>query len=340
MARAPGLVSVVVVNWNGIRYLAECLESLRRQAYSSRELIVVDNASTDGSREWLRASAADRLVELERNTGFAGGVNAGIHASRGEFIALLNSDAVATEDWLEMLVEPMSDLAVGMVASKILFYDRRHVIDKAGHLLYPDGLNRGRGAGEADCGQFETPEEALFPDGCAALYRRSMLDDVGLFDEQFFSYGDDAELGLRARWRGWRCRYAPGARVYHRHSSSLGRYSPLKAYLVERNRVWLAVKLFPWPLLAVTPLFTLWRFWWHSRSLVASRGLAGGVAREHSRKDLFLALVRAYGSAAAGLPAVLRKRRAVLQRRKLTNREFYRLLRQFRIPARELALRD
>src|SRR5881397_242927 len=141
MARAPGLVSVVVVNWNGIRYLAECLESLRRQAYPSRELIVVDNASTDGSREWLRASGAFRLVELERNTGFAGGVNAGIHVSRGEFIALLNSDAVAAEDWLDMLVEPMSDPAVGMVASKILFYDRRHVIDKAGHLLYPDGLN-------------------------------------------------------------------------------------------------------------------------------------------------------------------------------------------------------
>jgi GT2 family glycosyltransferase len=340
MSLDAGLVSVIVVNWNGLEYVPECLESVLRQRYGNTELIVVDNASTDGSLEWLRTRASIGLIELQRNTGFAGGVNAGVRSSRGELIALLNSDAVAEPDWLQNLVAETSDPAIGMVASKILFYDRRDVIDKAGHLLYPDGLNRGRGAGETDRGQFDVAGESLFPDGCAALYRRSMLDDVGLFDEQFFAYGDDADLGMRARWRGWLGRYAPGARVYHRHSSSLGKYSPRKAYLVERNRVWLAFKLFPLPLLALTPFLTFWRFCWHARSIVSRRGLAGGVAREHSAARLFSSLIRAYASAAAGLPQILRKRRQVFAARKLSNRDFYRLLRRFRIPARELALRD
>ncbi len=338
----PGLVSVIVVNWNGAAYLADCLDSLRDQSYATNELILVDNDSTDGSKEWLRSNAKGRFkpIELETNTGFAGGVNSGIRASSGEFIALLNNDAAADRDWIKTLVGRMSDPAVGMVASKILFYDKRDIIDKAGHLFYPDGLNRGRGAGELDLGQFDQTPDILFPDGCAALYRRTMLDDIGLFDEQFFSYGDDADLGLRARWRGWQCAYAPGAKVYHRHSSSLGKYSPEKAFLVERNRFWVAVKLLPGPLLLVSPALTLWRFLWHAYSILSRRGLAGGVAREHSAWRLFGSLIRAYISACAGFPETWEKRREIFRRRKIDAGEFYRLLRKYRISARELALRD
>jgi GT2 family glycosyltransferase len=337
-----GFVSVIVVNWNGMACLGECLESALQQSYPSKELVVVDNGSTDGSREWLRKNNLGRflLVELPCNAGFAGGVNAGIRASRGEFAALLNNDAVADSDWLRQLVAMSMDPAVGMVASKILFYEQRNVIDKAGHLLYPDGLNRGRGAGDVDCGQFDEPAEVFFPDGCAALYRRSMLEAVGLFDEQFFAYGDDADLGLRARWQGWRCVYAPGATVYHRHSRSLGKYSPEKAFLVERNRFWVAVKLFPWPLLLISPLLTLWRFFWHVCSMFSGRGLAGGVAREYSAWSLLVAMIRAYVSGFAGIGNILQKRRQIFRARKIGNAEFYRLLRAYRISARELALRD
>ena len=336
-----GLVSVVVVNWNGGAYLGECLASVGRQSYADVELIVVDNGSTDGSREWLQERASGfRLICLDRNRGFAGGVNAGIRAASGEFVALLNNDAIADRDWLRNLIAAVSDPATGMAASKILFYDRRNVIDKAGHLFYPDGLNRGRGAGEIDRGQYDTPAEVLFPDGCAALYRTRLLDEVGLFDEQFFAYGDDADLGLRARWRGWECRYAPQARVYHRHSRSLGKYSPEKAFLVERNRFWVAVKLLPWPLLLLSPVLTLWRFFWHVASMFHTRGLAGGVRREHSAWGLLRALGRAYVSGLAGLGEILRKRRQVFRRRTLSSAEFCRLLRRHRISARDLAMRD
>jgi len=337
-----GLASIIVVNWNGIGCIRDCLQSVLRQTYTPFELIVVDNGSTDGSREWLRANAANnfRLIEFDVNTGFGRGVNAGIRASAGEFVALLNNDASADERWLENMVAAVQHIDTGMVASKILFYDRRDVIDKAGHLLYPDGLNRGRGAGETDTGQYDKDVETLFPDGCAALYRRQMLDDIGLFDEQFFAYGDDAEIGLRGRWRGWRCVYAPAARVYHRHSSSLGKYSPVKAYLVERNRFWVAVKLLPWPALVLSPAYTVWRFFWHAWSIGRRRGLAGGVAREHSAGSLLGALIRAYFSGILGLGPMLRKRREIIGNRAISNSEFLRLMRRYRISARELAIRD
>ncbi len=342
MNPVSGLASIIVVNWNGFGCIRECIQSARRQTYAPVELIVVDNGSTDGSREWLRANAANnfRLVEFDVNTGFGRGVNEGVKTSSGEFIALLNNDAVADERWLESLVVAAGDACTGMVASKSLFYDRRDVIDKAGHLLDPDGLNRGRGAGETDCGQYDDGRETLFPDGCAALYRRQMFEDVGLFDEQFFAYGDDAELGVRGRWRGWRCAYAPAARVYHRHSSSLGKYSPIKAYLVERNRFWVAVKLLPWSALILSPAYTFWRFFWHAWSIGRRRGLAGGVAREHSAGSLLRALIRAYSSGILGLGPILRKRREIIGNRKISNSEFLALMRKYRISARDLAIRD
>ncbi len=341
LQQVSGLASIIVVNWNGIDYVQECVESVLDQTYKPSELIVVDNGSSDGSLDYLRnlPSACVNLIRLPSNRGFAGGTNAGIRASRGEFVALLNNDAVADRHWLENLVDSLSPDA-GMVASKILFYSRRNVIDKTGHLFYPDGLNRGRGAGDQDRGQFDHPGEILFPDGCAALYRRKMLEEIGLFDEQFFAYGDDADLGLRARWRGWKCMYAPGAVVYHRHSSSLGKYSPEKAFLVERNRLWVALKLLPLRLLVLTPGLTLWRLFWHIASLASRRGLAGGVRRHHSAWDLMYAGFRAYVDAIRGLPEILQKRREVMRTRTLSATGFLRLLRRFRVSARELAFRD
>src|SRR5690606_6311819 len=168
--------------------------------------------------------------------------------------ALLNNDAEAARGWLAALVDAMEQTGVvpcGMVASKILLFDDRKRIDKVGHLIYPDGQNRGRGSGEIDAGQYDELGETLWPDGCAALYAADMLRQIGGFDEDFFAYADDAELGLRGRIAGWRAVYAPKAVVYHRGGMTLGRYSAKRLFLIERNRIWLVAKLFPlrmWPL--------------------------------------------------------------------------------------------
>src|SRR4029077_231688 len=128
-------------------------------------------------------------------------------------------------------------------------YEEPRRIDKAGHLIYPDGQNRGRGSGELDAGQYDRVEEVLWPDGCAAMYRRTMLNHIGGFDEDFFAYADDAELGLRARIAGWNCLYVPTAVVRHHRGATLGVRSARRIELIERNRVLLAVKLFPGSLL-------------------------------------------------------------------------------------------
>ncbi len=304
---------------------------------------MVDNGSTDGSWEYLQSewSAKVRLLRNERNLGFTPGVNAGIRHSTSDWIALLNTDAVADRDWLQCMVKEAGDRPeIGMCACKILSATEKGRIDKVGHLLYADGLNGGRGFGQIDRGQYDGTEEVLFPDGCAAMYRRSLFEEIGLFDEQFFAYGDDAELGLRARWFGWKCLYVPGAVVHHSHSVSLGKSSPVKAMLVERNRIWLACKLFPWWLLLLNPYWTLWRYSWHVWSVLHGTGSAGNMVREKSIPVLAKALCKAHISAWRGMPAVWRQRRWIRKNRKIGDREFLALIRRFRISARELALCD
>ncbi len=332
-------VSVIVVNWNRRELLRACLLSLRAQTFGDFEVIVVDNGSEDGSPAMVLAGFPEVvLIRNAENRGFCAGNNQGIRQARGQYVALLNNDAEAEPRWLEELLAGLRAAPdAGMCASKILFYEDRRVIDKVGHLIYPDGQNRGRGCGEPDRGQYEQPEEVLLPDGCAALYDRRVFESAGLFDEDFFAYGDDAELGLRARLAGWRCMYVPTAVVYHHHSSTLGRFSERRLVLVERNRVWLAWKLFPWRLLALNPFYSAVRLGANALAAARGRGEAGHFASERGWWPLTRCLLRAYAEALAGLPAVWRKRRQVRRSRKLSDREFLALLRRFRISARELA---
>src|SRR3972149_8610335 len=242
------LVSVIVLNWNGGGFLEECLNSLANQSYKRFEIIVVDNGSTDGSLELVKKkfSGSVKLIENGRNLGFSGGNNRGIEAAKGSYILLLNNDAVAEKKWIEELIISAEKYPkTGMCASKVLSYDNRNIIDNVGHLIYRDGLNRGKGRLEEDRGQYDNEEEVFFPSGCAALYRKKMLDEIGLFDDEFFAYGDDTDIGIKGRLAGWKCLYVPSAIVFHRYSGSSNPYSELKAFYVERNRVWIAIKYFP-----------------------------------------------------------------------------------------------
>jgi len=331
------LISVVIANWNRRDLLRACLCSLQHQQGVEFETIVVDNGSTDGSPD-LAASLGARVIRNSANRGFCAANNQGIAAAHGDFIALLNNDAEASPHWLGALHRACSSRPdVGMAASKILVYEDPRRIDKAGHLIFPDGQNRGRGAGALDAGQFDSVQEVLWPDGCAAMYRKSMLDAIGGFDEDFFAYGDDAELGLRARIAGWRCLYAPDAIVRHHRGATMGKGSARRLALIERNRVLLAAKLFPWSLLALNPVYYAVR-------------LAAGVAlaRRNSGDTAAFPGIRGKLAIAAGLilgdlgalrllPRILAKRRGIARMRKLSPAETRRLILAHRLPLREVA---
>ncbi len=338
--RRNNTISVVVVNWNRRELLRSCLQSLVSQQGVDFEVIVVDNGSGDGSAAMVEeefAAALVRLIRNEENRGFCAANNQGIAASEAEFVALLNNDAEADPGWLRALREAFDGRPeVGMAASKIVSYEDPRRIDKAGHLIYPDGQNRGRGSGEPDHGQYDEPGEVLWPDGCAAMYRRAMLDQIGGFDEDFFAYADDAELGLRARIAGWKCRYVPGAVVRHHRGATLGIESATRLALIERNRVLLAAKLFPWSLLWLNVPYYLVRLAAGIWAAAKGTGETGRFPGWRGKLRLATALIRGDLAALRMLPRVLRKRRELDRIRKLAPREVRRLILSNRISVKEL----
>lgn len=340
MSGAPA-ASAIVLNYNGHGFVLEAVQSLLDQDLQGIEVVVVDNASTDGSEAEVerRFGSRVRLLRQDRNLGWGGGNNVGIRACLGRHLILLNNDAVAAPGFARALVAAAeADPRIGMVAAKVLAYDRREAIDTTGHLLYPDGLNRGRGRLELDRGQYDGCRDALFPSGAAGLYRRAMLDEIGLFDESFFLYGDDAELGLRGRIAGWDCVFAPNAIAYHHYSRSAGAWSSLKAFHVERNRVFVLLKLFPTPLILASPWHTALRLALQTWGALTGRGAAGRLAEERSVPHLVGVTLKAWASAVVGMPRVLADRRRVLRR--LDTQGFRALIERFRLSARELALKD
>ncbi len=307
------------------------------------EVILVDNGSTDGSVEMAENSFPAggplhlRILRNAFNRGFCAANNQGIAAARGEFVALLNNDAEAESGWLAALLRAFDGRPdVGMAASKILVHEDPRRIDKAGHLIYPDGQNRGRGSGELDRGQYDRVEETLWPDGCAAMYRRAMLDGIGGFDEDLFAYGDDAELGLRARIAGWKCLYMPDAVVRHHRGASLGKSSSRRVMLIERNRVLLAVKLFPWSLLILNPVYFLARLAAGVWAAVRGRGEVGRFAGPEGKARAALGVLWGDLAALPVVPRMLAKRRHLARLRKLTPAEVRRLILENRIPLRTL----
>lgn len=335
--------TAIVLNHNGRGYVEAAVQSLLDQDRPLVEVLVVDNDSRDGSAEELLARFGDRirLLRAPRNLGFGGGNNLGLREARGRYVVLLNNDAEATPSFVrELVAAAEAQPRAGMVAAKVLDHARRDVIDTTGHLLYPDGLNRGRGRLEVDRGQYDGCPTALFPSGAAALYRRAMLEEIGLFDESFFLYGDDAELGLRGRLAGWGCAFAPRAVAYHHYSRSSGPYSSLKAFYVERNRVWVLLKMFPWSLVVLSPAYTAVRLALQAWGVVTGRGAAARLARRRGPLHLAAVTLSAYAAALRGLPRILAERARLRSLRRLDTPSFLRLLDEFRLTAREAALKD
>ena len=316
--------------------LAACVSSLERQTYQNFEVIVVDNSGNNRVRTMHFSFPRLRVIENTSNAGFGTAINQGWRASDTRYVVTLNDDAVAEPGWLAAMVDAADrDPEIGLVACQVRLSENE--LDSAGMLITRDGSTKQRGHGDPPAA-WEKSEDVLMPSGSAALYRREMLDDTGGFADDFFLYCEDSDLGLRARRRGWRCRYVPEAVVYHAFSRTAGRASELKAFLVERNRLYLIVRNFPFRMLLRAFLAAPLRYLWHAAYLLQRRGKAAEFVQAGQKHTVLPAIVlRAHWHAAMRFRTLLAERRQIRQRAYLTDNQFERLLAAHSISLRELA---
>jgi GT2 family glycosyltransferase len=239
-------ITIVIINWNGSKYLVDCLKCLEIQTLPKFSVILVDNGSSDNSIQLVRENFNNvKIIALENNLGFAGGNNIALKKIETKYIALLNNDAMPHSDWLANIVDALENHPeAGFAASKMLFYHKPDQIDRAGDVFTTAGtaLLRGRGKNaDAYC-----QKEYVFG-ACAgaALYRTEMLRDIGLFDEDFFLLYEDVDISFRAQLRGYKCIYVPEAVVYHVGSGSIGDDTPTSVYYSHRNLEWVYIKNMP-----------------------------------------------------------------------------------------------
>jgi len=300
-------ISVIVVNWNGKHFLETCLTALRRQTFREFETILVDNGSTDGSVEYIRAEFPEvNLTSLNENRGFTGGNIAGYERARGELIVLLNNDTEVDPRWLEELHKASREYpSAGSFASKMLLFDERKRIDICGFAMTEAGLTIDLGRGELDGQEWSEPRKVFGACAGAAAYRRSMLEDVGFFDHDFFGTYEDGDLSFRAQLRGHECVFVPGAVVYHRLTATMKSYPARQAFLSQRNIEFVYLKNMPLGLmLRSLPQRVLYEF---------------GGAAYFFKQGAGMAFLRAKLGVIRQLPVVLRKRRQIQRRRTLTN---------------------
>lgn len=306
-------VSVIIVNLNGAPFLKSCLRALGRQADIDFETIVVDNGSSDGSVELLREhfKAVD-LIPLPENLGFCRANNLGIEHSIGRYVALLNNDAEPDTNWLSQLVAALeANPQVGFCASRMLLYRDRDLADACGDFYTVEGIPGKIGHLEpAD--RYDELRETFGACAGAAIYRRSMLNEIGGFDEDFFIVHEDSDLSFRAQLMGYRCLYVPTAIVYHHLSATIGKGSDTAAYYAQRNMEFVFLKNMPLlllvkylPLHLIADLLLFVRYFMHGQARVFLRAKRDALAR---------------------MPKMLQKRRESGRARRVSAAEFDRLL--------------
>jgi GT2 family glycosyltransferase len=312
-------VAVVIPTWNGRRHLEGCLPALFSQTWQDFQAVVVDNGSTDDTLPWLAAAhPAVHAVALGRNSGFARACNEGIRATTAEYVVTLNNDTVPEPEFLAELVSAAEQVPdAGMFAATLWLAGEPRVVDAAGVQVNRLGVAWNALEGRPVSGLPPAPRPVLGPCAGAALYRRSMLDDVGLFDEGYFAYLEDVELAWRAQWAGWHCLWVPGATTWHAHSATGGRDLPLKFWLLGRNRLWTILRHYPRPYL------------WHHLPLIVANELLTG---------LLAAIALRHPAPIQGRLRALRRTRPPCRApRRISPAEAFRLLEPLPSPARQWA---
>lgn len=314
-------IFVVIPNWNGADFIAPCLESLQSQT-QKHTVVVVDNGSVDESVSIINAQFPSvHLIKLLKNTGFSGGVNTGIRFAleqKADYIALFNNDATADLEWLQNLVNILdNDESVGIATGKLLRSDKKH-LDSTGDFYSIVGMPFPRGRNQKDTEQYDMPEEVFSASGGASLYRVSMLEEIGLFDEKFFAYYEDVDISFRAQLAGWKVWYEPKAIAYHHIGATSSKLGGFTRYHATKNFYLLYAKNMPgWLYWKYLPLFTL-----QSVRLCASSILKGGGVAYFKGTLRAIILV----------PYVMNKRIGIQRRRKISIRELDKKLYHHRPP--------
>jgi GT2 family glycosyltransferase len=301
------LFSVVIPHWNGKQHLQTCFDALRRQTYPALEILLVDNASVDGSQEYTRTNYPEvKLIQLDKNYGFTGACNAGFKAAQGEYIALLNNDTEVEPAWAASLVSAFEKHPdAGFVASKMKLFDKRDHLHAAGDFYGVDGWPGNRGAWQKDEGQFDRESYVFSACAGSSAYRRQMLDEIGLLDDSFFFSMEDIDLAWRAQMTGWRCLFVPSAVVYHKVSATGGGVT--SSFYDGRNAIYVLIKNFPAP---------LFRKYW-GRILKKYLGVAW-EALQAWRGEAARARLRGMATGIVRIPWLLGKRRQVQKQRRTT----------------------
>jgi GT2 family glycosyltransferase len=306
-------ISVVIPTYNGMRYIAECLDSLRTQLRKPDEIILVDDGSTDDTLSMVEKSYPEvHCIRLESNRGFAAAVNEGVRRSTGTYVALLNNDTLTDKAWLRELETTLKEqLSVGFCASKMLFADRPDTINSIGVGFTRAGMAGDIGYGQKDGDKFRQSRPVFGACAGAAMYRKAMLDDIGLFDEDFFMWYEDVDLSFRAQLAGYSCAYVPTAVVYHVGGGTASAANNLHLRYCSRNQVLVMVKNLPDPL----------RFRYF-------RGMTI-ICAKHSLKMMLqgkTAVIRGYLAALKDLRRFIKKHRVSSSKSMISSDEIERLL--------------
>jgi GT2 family glycosyltransferase len=307
-------VAAVVVNFNSGDYLRACLRGLSEQSYPLTKIIVIDNCSTDNSLERLEDGFDGEIVKLGQNVGFAKGNNLAAEQAEGcEWLAFVNPDAVPEPRWLEKLLEAAAAQPnCVFVGGCLLQAGNTKRLDGAGDMYHVSGAHWRRGWGQLSTGRYAVVEEVFSPCAAAAICRKDVFLKVGGFDESFFCYAEDIDLGFRMRLLGFNCFYVPDAIAYHVGSATTGCRSDFTVYHGHRNLVWTYFKNMPWPL-----------FWLYlpQHILLNLISLAWFSLRGQAR-----VIFKAKWDALKGLPRILRERKKVQSKRRVSAWELRRVM--------------
>lgn len=293
-------ISVIIPNWNGKHWLKICLPSLKKQTFKNFEVIIVDNGSSDDSAKYIEKYFPEfRVLILDKNYGFAGGVNRGIEVSIGEYLVLVNNDMKLDRDFLKYLCLAADKNEVGMVAAKVKQLYKPDLIDSAGDYIDVVGHANNIGRGEKDGKEFNKSREIFLVTGGASLFKRKVLDKVGLLDEDYFAYMEDVDLSLRAQYMGFKAIYEPRAVAYHAHKGTSSKNKGLLEYWQYRNMTMNILKDFP-------KVVIFHKLNWLKILLVNLKTI-----QFLAKQGLLMSALKAEGYILWNLPKLLRKRREI-----------------------------